>query len=74
DVIKEEDIMNDEKEPKDEPIDPTLLDDDQKFDLNYNGDEFESKEPMLNHDMGNNISDQDFMADDVIDNGEEKEE
>ncbi|GMR44050.1 hypothetical protein PMAYCL1PPCAC_14245, partial [Pristionchus mayeri] len=74
DEIKEEDIMNDDKEPKDEPIDPTLLDDDQKFDLNYNGDEFESKEPMLNEDMGNNVGDQDFMTDDTIDDGEGIEE
>ncbi|GMR44058.1 hypothetical protein PMAYCL1PPCAC_14255, partial [Pristionchus mayeri] len=62
-------------ELKDEPIDPPLLDDDQKFDLNSNGGEFESKdESMLNGYMGNDLGYRDSMADDVIDSGEEKEE
>ncbi|GMR31299.1 hypothetical protein PMAYCL1PPCAC_01494, partial [Pristionchus mayeri] len=75
DEIKEEDILNDEKEPKDESIDDLLLDedDDQKFHLDFKDDEIKFKEPILNANMGNNLGDQDYMASDVIDNGEEKE-
>ncbi|GMR57211.1 hypothetical protein PMAYCL1PPCAC_27406, partial [Pristionchus mayeri] len=46
----------------------------QNFDLKFNGDEFESKEPMLNEDMSDNLGDLDHMAGDMVDNGEEKEE
>ncbi|GMR57206.1 hypothetical protein PMAYCL1PPCAC_27401, partial [Pristionchus mayeri] len=74
DEIKQEDILNDEKELKDEPVDAPLLDDDQKFDPYFHEDEFESKEPMLNGDMSNNLGDLDYIACDMMDNGEEKEE
>ncbi|GMR44091.1 hypothetical protein PMAYCL1PPCAC_14286, partial [Pristionchus mayeri] len=64
-----------QKEPKDEPSDVPLPNDDQMFDMDFNGDEIVlNNEPMLNEDMSNNLGDWIYMAGDVIDNREEKEE
>ncbi|GMR38118.1 hypothetical protein PMAYCL1PPCAC_08313, partial [Pristionchus mayeri] len=60
---------------KDEPIDVPLVDDDQNFDMKFNGDEFESKdESIMDGNMGKDLGYQDFTADEKIDNGEEEEE